>query len=286
MYKVLTYKKISVAVGVVCVFAILITVIFYCPPVRYVFSNSSVKLAVIMYHQISENSAIWGNYVIPSEMLREDFAYMKKCGYHPVSTNDLKEFINGDKRLPDNPVLITFDDGERTFLTKVVPLLEEFNYPAVVSVVGSLTDLYTENGDTNDKYAYLNWDDMKELSKNPLVEIGNHSYNMHSLGNRRGMGKIYGENETDYRKALADDFSLIHSEFTEYLGSVPTLLAYPYGIRNDILFEYAKGMGYTVTLTCRESVNTICTGGTLYELGRFNRPFKESTQEFFSGIFG
>ena len=68
-------------------------------------------------------------------------------------------------------------------------------------------------------------------------------------------------------------------------GEKAIIAAYPYGIRNDTLTDVLKNEGFTVTLTCRETANTLTTGGDLYELGRFNRPYKISEQVFFESIF-
>ena len=64
---------------------------------------------------------------------------------------------------------------------------------------------YTKNGDTDDRYAYLNESDVKKLAKNPLISLGCHSYNLHSLSTRRGMGKIYGESEEEYKELIYND---------------------------------------------------------------------------------
>lgn len=286
MFKIITYKKLALVCCAVCFLLVFSAVMNTVTPVKQVFSeNRVVNLPIIMYHQISENTAIWGDYVIPQSKLREDFQYMKDNGYSPVSLKTVLDYVNGiTDRLPEKPIVITFDDGERTFLTKVLPLLEEYEFPAVVSVIGALADMYTENKDTDDRYAYLNWKDIKELNDNPYTELGNHSYNMHSLGIRRGMGKINGETDEKYKKALLEDFTLLENAFLKHIGNKPYIIAYPYGIETESLKETAKNRGYSVTLTCCEKVNEIKVGQNLFELGRFNRPNKLSTESFFNKI--
>ena len=48
--------------------------------------------------------------------------------------------------MPQNPIVITFDDGERSFITKVLPLIEKYNYPTNMNLVGALVELYSKNG--------------------------------------------------------------------------------------------------------------------------------------------
>ena len=54
---------------------------------------------------------------------------------------------------------------------------------------------------------------------------------------------------------------------------------------NDKLQNILEANKFTVTLTCRESTNTLNVGDDLFELGRFNRPFNLSTSTFFGKIF-
>ena len=284
MYKIITYKKLVIFSAILCFVMIFSAVANTFLPVISVFKEKKQEVLILMYHQVSENSSLWGDYVIPASLLKEDFEYLKNNNYTPIKIKDILDFTKGTKKLPEKAVVITFDDGQRSFLTKVVPLLEEYNYPAVVNIVGALTDLYTENGETNDKYAYLNWNDIKTLSQNPLVEIGHHSYNFHSLGYRRGMGKIYGESNVAYAEIIKTDIEKLNEKLLSNIGERPYILAYPYGIRNDTLLEIAKDENFPVTLSCRESINKISVGDELFDLGRFNRPYKYSTSTFFTEI--
>ncbi|MBE6748419.1 MAG: hypothetical protein E7557_04220 [Ruminococcaceae bacterium] len=284
MYKILTYKNLVVFSAVICFLMIFSAVTNTFLPVISAFNSKKSEVLIIMYHQVSENSGLWGDYVIPTALLKEDFEYLKSNNYTPIKIKDIIDFSEGKKELPKKAVVITFDDGQRSFLTKVVPLLEEYNYPAVVNIVGALVDLYTENGETDDKYAYLNWNDIKELSENPLVEIGHHSYNFHSLGYRRGMGKIYGEGNSAYLEIMKTDIEKLNEKLLSNIGEKPYIFAFPYGIRNDTLSDLIKSEGFCVTLSCRECVNKISTGDELFELGRFNRPYGKSSYTFFSGI--
>ena len=284
MYKIITYKKLVIFSAILCFVMIFSAVANAFLPVISVFKEKKQEVLILMYHQVSENSSLWGDYVIPASLLKEDFEYLKNNNYTPIKIKDILDFTKGTKKLPEKAVVITFDDGQRSFLTKVVPLLEEYNYPAVVNIVGALTDLYTENGETNDKYAYLNWNDIKTLSQNPLVEIGHHSYNFHSLGYRRGMGKIYGESNSAYSKIIKTDIEKLNEKLLSNIGERPYILAYPYGIRNDTLLEIAKDENFPVTLSCRESINKISVGDELFELGRFNRPYGKSSDIYFENI--
>src|SRR5437762_8940555 len=59
---------------------------------------------------------------------------------------------------------ITFDDGYRDNLTTALPLLEKFNLPMTLFVVAGFV-----NGD-----GYLSEDELREISRHPLITIGAH----------------------------------------------------------------------------------------------------------------
>ncbi len=285
MFKIFTFKHISIISAVICFLFISGTFINTLSPVAAVSTNTAVRVPIVMYHQIKDTSSNWGSYIFPTQALKEDFEYFKANNITPVSFNDLKNFVEKGEPLPKKPIIITFDDGEKSFLTKVIPLLEEYSYPANINVVGSLIELYTKNGETDDRYAYLNEDDINTLSKNPFVEIGCHSYNLHSLNGRRGMGKLYGESEEKYINLIKSDFEKFNSIINNLTNQKCCILAYPYGIRNDILLNLAKEEGFVFTLTCREEVNIVSVGGSTYELGRFNRPYGKSSNDFFGRFY-
>ncbi len=285
MFKVFSARNITITSAFLCAFLLLGSFINVSVPGIAASAKSGVTVPIIMYHQICTNTAVLGDYAITPEMLRDDFEYMKKNNIHPVSFAQLTKYVTVGEPLPKNPVVITFDDGERSFLTKVLPLLREYNYPANINIVGSLVEMYSKNGETDDRYAYLNVDDIKLLSLEPLVEMGYHSYNLHSLGSRRGMGRIYGESEIEYEKLILEDISLFENLFIQLTNTPPVIAAYPYGIRNDKLQNILETNKFTITLTCRESSNTLNVGDDLFELGRFNRPYNLSTQTFFGKIF-
>lgn len=285
MFKIFTFKQLAVMSFFICLIMLLGAFLNTLSPYVAVFSQGMENVPIIMYHQISENKSIWGDYVIPLSVLEEDFKYMEMNNINPISFRQLQLYAEKGEKLPENPIIITFDDGERSFLTKVLPLLEEYNFPANVNLVGSLIELYTKNGDTDDRYAYLNEEDIKTLAKKELVTLGCHSFNLHSLSGRRGMGKIYGESEEDYRKLINTDLEKFDAIFEKITGSKTNIMAFPYGIKNEDLKKIVRENGYIISLTCREETNRIAVGDKLEDLGRFNRPYGKSSESFFQEIY-
>lgn len=253
-------------------------------PVATASATASADVPIVMYHQVSSGKNC-GDYVISVDLLRKDFQYFSDNGITPISLRQLAEFTENGTPLPPKPIIITFDDGAKSFFTKVVPLLEEYGYPANINIIGSLTELYTKNGDTNDAYAYLNENDIRSLSQNPLVEIGCHTYDLHTLSYRRGMGKLSTETKEEYITLIKTDIERFDKLYYEITGEKLSVFAYPYGIKNDILPDILKENGYKIILTSGERINKLTVGSSLTELGRFNRPNGISSENFFRKLF-
>ena len=242
----------------------------------------TVSLPVLMYHHILTDSAACGDYVILPETFEQDLQYLQDHGYESVRTEQLIAYAEGRGTLPEKPVLITFDDGQASFAAYALPLLEQYDMSAVLAIVGKFSDDYTENGDTNVKYAYLSWPALQALSQNPHVELAVHTYDMHHLKGRRGCGSLPGESSEDYQRALCKDLGQIERRFSEQLGFVPTTFAYPFGIYSKDAKSVLSQRGYQILLTCDEMVNHLSTSENLpITLGRFNRPFSANRETLF-----
>ncbi len=285
MFRILRFRQLAIISFFLCSIMLMGACLNAVSPYVTAISQSQASVPIIMYHQVHSGVRNCGDYIIPLSTLQDDFEYFKKNDIQPVSFAMLRDYVEKGTPLPPKPIVITFDDGEKSFLTKVVPLLEEYNYPANVNIIGSLVEMYTKNGETNDAYAYLSENDIKILNENPLVEIGCHTHNLHSLTSRRGVSQLYGESDEAYSILINRDLEKFNTLFTKLKGKAPTIFAYPYGIKNNLCDRIIKNNGFTVTLTCREFVNKLTPDGSLYNLGRFNRPYGISSQKFYDQIF-
>lgn len=244
-----------------------------------------VLLPILMYHHIRTDTEHCGDYTVLPETFEGDLEYLKARGYETVSLQQLLAYENGTGTLPEKPVMITFDDGQSSFMAYAVPALEKYGMCAVMMVVGKFTDVYTESGDRDVRYCYLSWPDLAELNQSPYVELAAHSYNMHSLGVRKGCAIMAGESVSAYQETLNSDLALEESRFQEHLGIQPIAFAYPYGIYCDPAREVLQQRGYQVLFTCDQHVNVLSgQDGELLCLGRFNRPYSADRASFFANM--
>lgn len=247
--------------------------------------DGEIKLPILMYHSVLDNAKRQGKYVILPETLKKDFEYIKQNGFTPITVADLIDYKNNKKELPEKPIMITFDDGYYNNYTYLYPLLKEYNFKAVLSVVGKYTDDYSKDGEVmNNNYSHATWKMLKEMQDSGLVELQSHSYYMHDWSYRKGILRKQGEDFAHYKELLTADILKMQERFKTKTGKEATAFTYPFGSVNKESREIVEGLGFQVTLGCEEGINVINKESTLKELKRYNRPGNLTTEQFFNKI--
>jgi len=92
-------------------------------------------VAVLCYHAVRDDAASDGQlayeglHVRASELDAHCRMIRRDC--HPISLDDWRAALRGERSLPSRPVLVTFDDGYRSVFTRARPILERHRIPAV-----------------------------------------------------------------------------------------------------------------------------------------------------------
>lgn len=248
-------------------------------------AEEPIRLPVIMYHSLYAETP--SEYAVTPEQLESDLKWLKEKGYTTVTAEQVIAYTRNQGNLPKKPVMITLDDGFYNNLSVLVPLLEKYDMTAVVSAVGRYIDCNAVKDPHNPKYSYLTWEDIKLLIESGRIEIGNHTYNMHSLYDGRiGCSRNKGESEEDYRNALSEDIQLLQQKFRENAGFSPVIFTYPFGSVSRESIPVVRDSGFLMTLTCREQMNYITRDSQcLYGIGRYNRSGNYTTEEYMNMIF-
>lgn len=243
--------------------------------------TQKIELPIVMYHHVLKNQNKLNDFTISPEELREDLEFLKNSGYQTIVMQDLIDYVHGAGVLPQKPVMITFDDGYESFYEYVLPVLKEMGFKAVLSVVGAYADEYSKINEHHITYSYCTWDQLALIKNSGIVEIQNHSYNLHSMDQgRHGAKKKFLEKDADYRNVLIRDIGKMQDECCKHLDEwLPTTFTYPLGQISDEALPILKEIGFKAALTCTEEINDISGDPEeLYRLGRFNRPHGTNLQ--------
>ena len=247
-------------------------------------TGAPVPLPVVMYHSICNKAP--SDYSVTPAQLEEDLAWFSSNGFRSVSAEQLIKYTRGTGELPDKPVMLTFDDGFYNNLSLALPILEKYDMCAVVSIVGRYTDEYAAADPHTDSYSYLTWQDVSGLLSSGRIEIGSHTYDLHSnSGGRHGCAKLPDESAESYTAMLKEDLGLLKSELHANCGTEPAVFAYPFGALSPESLPVLRDSGILMTLTCREGMNYITRDpDCLYGIFRCNRSGLMSTGSYMADL--
>lgn len=92
------------------------------------------QVVILLYHRIAEHVPDPQLLCVSPSHFAEHLEHLKRY-YHPISLHQLKDAIQKG-RIPHKAVVITFDDGYVDNFCRAKPLLEQYDWPATVFVVG------------------------------------------------------------------------------------------------------------------------------------------------------
>lgn len=285
MYWIIRAKKWMVAGLAGLLLVVGITIVYHSASVRTLAEGDSVQVPIIMYHGILKEEKRQGKFVISPSEFESDLRYLQEQGYTTIVMQDLINYVKEGTPLPDKPIMLTFDDGYFNNFVYAFPLLKAYNSKMVFSPIGRFVDEYTENGDRHPNYALVTWADIQEMMDSGLVEVQNHTYNMHSTDKgRKGCMRKKGESAEEYRRVLMEDVGKMQTRMEEMTGYTPTTFTYPFGAISKEALPIIKEMGFQATLICESRSNILKKGDgdCLFGLGRYLRPNGVDSKTFFT----
>ena len=122
----------------------------------------------------------------------------------------MKNRVNYDafglQSIPDKVVVLTFDDGNRSDVTFVAPLLKEYGFKATFFITEGLNFL-------SNKQHYMTWDEVRRLHEEGF-EIGNHTRHHKNVNDQS-------------REEFLGDLAHVDCRCQEYGIHLPKTFCYP-----------------------------------------------------------
>lgn len=241
-----------------------------------------IDLPVLMYHSINSKESKAGEYVITPAALREDLEWLTKNGFHTVVVQDLIDYVEQGVPLPEKPVMLTFDDGYYNNYLNAFPLLQEFQMKAVISIIISETDKYSQLDENRENYSHLTWDQIGEMMESGLIEFQSHSYSLHKngSGDRKGISKKSGETTEQYQRAVREDVETGQLRFVEMTGYAPTAFTYPFGAVSEDSYPVLEELGFRATLDAQGKLFRLTRDpACLRRIPRYNRRWGRTARQ-------
>lgn len=233
-------------------------------------------LLALAYHDVEDKDPDQAYLSTRTDHLIEQLAWLRESGYQAVSVDQILAARSGGKPLPPRAVLLSFDDGYRSFITRVFPVLKAYQWPFVFAPVGAWLDTPADRkvdfgGQMTEREKFMTWDDVREMARSPLVEVGAHTDDLHYgvLANPQGNQQpapatlVYdgkaGRYETpqEFEVRLGRDVVAITGKVRQAAGKPPRVWVWPYGAANGTALRIVGEHGYPIALTLDDGLGAV-----------------------------
>lgn len=203
-------------------------------------------ITVFCYHSISNDS--W-RYGVSAKLFKEQMNYMLAKRYTPISTNDLKKFVNGKLKITSPSFVVHFDDGYKDILS----VREYLNEKSIKPTVFLLTETKSPNRkELDNNYQFLTDKEIFGLL-NDGWEIGSHSKSHSYLANT---------DQYTLKSEINDSKKALEKRFKQTVA----YFAYPRGGYDNKTLTQAYSSGYNLAFSMDDGV--ISTSADVMRLPR------------------
>jgi peptidoglycan/xylan/chitin deacetylase (PgdA/CDA1 family) len=190
------------------------------------------RVPVIMYHDIIERrdrNAVW--FDCTTEEFEEQMKQLQEWGAVPISLDQLYGHLTKGDPIPENAIVLTFDDNYQGFYDRALPILRQYHYPAAVFVHTGFV------GNKEGVHPKMDWAELQELVKDPLITIGNHT-----ITHPSDLTKVDPDQQ---RREIFD----AKAELEKQLGKKIDYFAYPEGNNDETTQGLVREAGHKMAFT-------------------------------------
>lgn len=177
--------------------------------------NGGWRIPVLTYHAVGDGPR---PLFTPTRLFEAHLAALEKAGLRSVSLSAVVDALAGGKAAPEKSVVLTFDDGYRSFAEEAWPRLQAHGFGATVFLVSDRCggdNLWPTQKPGVPRSALLDWDQAGRLASEG-VELGAHG---------RTHAPLTLLPEAEAEAEVAGSRAAIESR----TGGRVRLFAYPYG---------------------------------------------------------
>ncbi|MBV8986451.1 MAG: polysaccharide deacetylase family protein [Acidimicrobiia bacterium] len=178
-----------------------------------------MTLAVASYHKIGAepppgNWESW--YYVSEPAFERQLEEFASAGWTVVGVDTLRAAVDASESVPPKALLLTFDDGYRSFGHTALPVLQRFGYPAVLFVpTDHIGGSNVWDRDEEPEEAICDWGDLRYLHESGIA-IQSHA------ASHRAFSKLSSD---EWREELYGS----RCRLEDQLCSPVDIIAYPYG---------------------------------------------------------
>ncbi len=193
---------------------------------------------ILSYHDFAEKCG--APLCTPKQIFQEQMKYLSDNGYRVITMKELLGFLEYQHGIPKRSVIITIEDGYRSFYKIAYPILKSYGYPATVFIYSGLMNK-NQNG--------ITWAQLKKIKADGF-EVGSNCISRTDLTKKKEK-----EKESEYLKRIKNEIVLSKKTIDKKLRQKTLYLAFPYGGYNQRILQLSEEAGYKVGLSTRKGSN-------------------------------
>jgi peptidoglycan/xylan/chitin deacetylase (PgdA/CDA1 family) len=202
------------------------------------------RLVILMYHMVcNPQTEKEARYACPPHRFAQHMKLLAHGPYNVIGMDQVQNFCAGKRSLPENSVVITFDDGFRDNYEQGLPILQQHKFPATLFLTTGMvsgSNLWMSGEYPN--RPMLNWNQIIEMQKYG-VSIGGHTVNHVRLPQL---------SDDEANREIIDCKTTIEDK----LGIPCLFFAYPYGLYDERHAKAISQAGYELACSTRSGFNT------------------------------
>lgn len=212
-------RSIFAAVGLLVLFGTI--ALFALPPKGHI--------PILMYHFVVPEERVGPTGLdVSLEAFEHQMWFLKTFRFRPISLREFYDIQREEKEPNGREIVITFDDGNRSYVEFALPILKRYEFPSANFLIG-------ENV-TGELHGSMSLEAARRLARDPLVTLGSHTMS-HAV-----VTKIDPEQA---RKEIVES----KVKLEEVLQHDVEYFTYPTGAFDDRAVHLVKEAGYLLAFT-------------------------------------
>ncbi|WP_027108883.1 polysaccharide deacetylase family protein [Lacticigenium naphthae] len=223
-----------------------------------------MTFSTILYHEIRETDDFDPEFPSPIDVhqayddrlptalfvthaqFNEQMQYLHDNNFHTLTLDEVKAYYYEEYPLPENSILLTFDDCFQSLKKYAYPLLKEYGFHATAFVVTSWLHEHVKPFDPTQSVC-LAQSELNEMKD--VFEYANHTDRFHQRSDENTSMMMGATDE-----ALASDLATCNN-FVE----ATDVFAYPFGLFSDRNVDLLAKQHFRLAFTCEQAKNDLQT---------------------------
>ena len=206
--------------------------------------NTSVP--ILLYHSVACASAPrFKKWTMHPEAFAAHMQYLYDQHFIPLTVTHWTRLLEQRSRLPERPIVISFDDGYADFLVNAVPVLQRYGFEATLYVVTKYvgqSSAWLQGQGAGDR-SMLTWAQVAEVNA-AGIECGAHSHTHVQL-------------DTVPLSEAREEIARSKRELEQHLNQPVETFAYPYGYHTARVRELVQEAGFISACAVKHAVSTV-----------------------------